>query len=98
MPYAIPLVELRRLISAQTMPILQEFFVEYTHCGAPHRFEVQHGVPTKGSDSRLAEAPPWAVRKLLAFRSTAAAPHGARSSSGGGWESSDEAQGLASAE
>jgi len=69
LPYSVPIFELRRIISMQAMPLLQEFYVEYLHYGAPHRFEVQHGVPTPGSDERLALPPAAPLRTLLAFRS-----------------------------
>lgn len=69
MPYSLPLFELRRIISVQTMPLIRDFFVEYVHCGAPHRFEVRHGVPLPGSDPRLAQVPASVLQKVLAFRS-----------------------------
>lgn len=70
-PYSLPFFELRRLIT-ETMPFHQSFVVEYLHCGAPHRFEVLHGFTTKGSDPRLAKAPPFLLQKLLGFRSSPA--------------------------
>lgn len=78
LPYSIPIFEFRRIVSMQAMPLLQEFYVEYLHYGAPHRFEVQHGAPTRGSDERLAVPPATLLRTLLAFRSLPAdGPRGA---------------------
>lgn len=69
LPYALPFFELRRLIASETMFLHSTFVVEYFHWGAPHRFEVLHGLVSRSSDQRLAQAPPYMLRKLLCFRS-----------------------------
>lgn len=69
LPYSVPFLQLRRLIAVGTMPFLEEFFVEYLHCSAPHRFEVREGRLVRGSDPRIARMPPVVLRKFLAFRS-----------------------------
>jgi len=68
-PYTVPLFELRRLVSMDALPQLLDFVVEYVHWDTPHRFEVRHGVPVRGSDLRLATPPSLLLRKLLTFRS-----------------------------
>jgi len=67
-PYLVPFFQLRSIVSVQIMPLLPNFYVEYSHYGAPHRFEVRNGAPLRGSDLRLAVSPPPLLRKLLAFR------------------------------
>jgi len=77
LPYEVPFFQLRRIIALHTIPLLQEFYVEYLHFGAPHRFEVRGSVPLRGSDLRLASAPPAFLAKLLAFRSVPVGGFGA---------------------
>lgn len=72
-PYSMPWYELRRVIGSQTLPILSEFSVDYVHYGAPHRFEVQRGVPSRSSDALLASVQTGIFERLLAFRSVPAA-------------------------
>lgn len=76
LPYEVPFFQLRRVVAIQTMPLLQDFFVEYLHCGAPHSFKVQNGAPLAGLDPRLAREPPALLWKFLAFRSAPAGERG----------------------
>eukprot|EP00928_Gymnodinium_smaydae_P032753 TRINITY_DN2363_c0_g2_i2.p1 TRINITY_DN2363_c0_g2~~TRINITY_DN2363_c0_g2_i2.p1 ORF type:complete len:532 (-),score=86.37 TRINITY_DN2363_c0_g2_i2:10-1494(-) len=68
MPYVLPVLQLRRILTLHAIPHLEEFYVDYLHCSAPHRFEVRNGMLLRGSDPRLARPSSWLVRKLLAFR------------------------------
>lgn len=69
LPYKLPYFELRRIISTQAVPMMQDFFVEYSHWGAPHRFEVQDGIPVGCSDPKLMEVPSGFLSKFIAFSS-----------------------------
>jgi len=75
LPYDIPYFQLRCVVALNAMPLLQEFFVEYQHCGATRRFEARAGLPGHGNDEGLARPPAALLRGLLAFR---AVPPGAR--------------------
>eukprot|EP00747_Dinoflagellata_sp_TGD_P102936 gnl/TRDRNA2_/TRDRNA2_168801_c0_seq1.p1 gnl/TRDRNA2_/TRDRNA2_168801_c0~~gnl/TRDRNA2_/TRDRNA2_168801_c0_seq1.p1 ORF type:complete len:478 (+),score=28.88 gnl/TRDRNA2_/TRDRNA2_168801_c0_seq1:121-1554(+) len=68
-PYGVPYLQLRRLVSRRFLQQKGDFFVRYIRADKEHLFQTHQGVLTPDSDALLAQQPSWLVRKLLIFRS-----------------------------